>query len=233
MKALLRVDASRSVGMGHLVRTHALGRALSERGVSTLFVTASEDSEQWLRARAADVAWISAKPGGFDDANALSRFARKEGAEWVVTDGYVFREDYLEALAQTGVSIASIDDLAAWFFPSSLVVNGGLGARFLRYRTATDSRLLLGPEYLLLRQPFRRPPREIRPAVERVFVCFGGSDPGTTRSLVLRALSTCVRPLALEVLVGPTYPHMDRLFEHAARSHTRVHRDIDRTKWQT
>jgi UDP-2,4-diacetamido-2,4,6-trideoxy-beta-L-altropyranose hydrolase len=227
MKAVLRVDASRCVGMGHLVRTHALGRVLLERGVSTLFVTASEDSARWLHSRGEAMARIEVEPGGADDANAVARFAREQGAGWVVTDGNVFREDYLAALTQTGVPIASIDDLAAWYFPSGLVVNGGLGARRLRYRTATDTRVLLGPEYLLLREPFRRTAHEIRPAVERVFVSFGGSDPEDHTGLVLEAWSACPRPPALEVLVGPTYPHLDRLLKRAAAGHTRVHRDID------
>lgn len=227
MKAVLRVDGSRSVGMGHLVRTHALGRALAARGVLTLFVTASEDGERWLRSRGEDVTPIEVEPGAADDANAVARLAREQGASWLVTDGYVFREDYLRALTQTGVPIASIDDLAAWVFPSRLVVNGGLGARQCRYRTATDTTLLLGPEYLLLREQFRRPPREIRPTVERVFVCFGGSDPEDRTSLVLEAWSARASPPALEVLVGPTYPHVDRLLERDTTGRIRVHRDLD------
>lgn len=227
MKALMRVDASRCIGMGHLVRTHALGRKLAGRGVSVLFITAIEDSELWLRSRGAEVVRIDADPGGGEDARILTRLAQENGADWMVTDGYVFREEYLQVLVGTGVPVACIDDLAAWGFPSTLVINGGLGAGKLRYQTPPSTRLLLGPEYMLLRPGFSCAPKKVHAPVERVFVSFGGADPEDWTGQMLEAWVGLANPPTLEVLVGAAYPHLDRLLDKAKRVQARIHCDLD------
>jgi UDP-2,4-diacetamido-2,4,6-trideoxy-beta-L-altropyranose hydrolase len=227
VKAVLRVDGGRAIGMGHLVRTRALARALAERGVPPLFATASEEGERWLRARGEDVVRIDAEPGASQDAIAVTRLAQEHGACRIVTDGYAFREEYLQTLVETCLPVASIDDLAAWSFPSAFVINGGLGSRKLRYHTAPDTRLLVGPEYLLLRPEFARPPTDVRSAVQRMFVCFGGADPEDRTGQTVEAWSRLEAPPALEVLVGAAYPHLERLRRRAARGRTGIHSDLE------
>jgi spore coat polysaccharide biosynthesis predicted glycosyltransferase SpsG len=63
--------------------------------------------------------------------------------------------------------------------------------------------------------------------VERVFVAFGGSDPEDYTALVLSAWIRRGGLPALEILVGPAYPHMERLLDGAAKGHAHVHRDLD------
>jgi UDP-2,4-diacetamido-2,4,6-trideoxy-beta-L-altropyranose hydrolase len=227
VKALLRVDGGLSLGMGHLVRSRALAHALAERGVSAFFATATEQGERWLRAHGEEVELIDAEPGASPDAIATTRLAREHGAGWIVTDGYAFREEYLQTLVETRLPVASIDDLAAWRFPSAFVINGGLGSRSLSYRTAPSTTLLLGPEYLLLRPEFARQPGEVRPRVERVFVCFGGADPEDRTGQAVEAWGRIEDPPALEALVGEAYPHLDRLRWRATRGRTRVHCALD------
>jgi UDP-2,4-diacetamido-2,4,6-trideoxy-beta-L-altropyranose hydrolase len=213
--------------MGHLVRTYALARELARRGVSLLFATASENAERWLRARSAEVARVDAEPGSLDDAVTVTRLARERQAGTVVTDGHAFREAFLQALVDTGLPVASVDDLAAWSFPSSFVVNGGLGSKALRYRTAPATRLLVGPEYLLLRPEFVRPQARVRSSVERVLLCFGGADPEDLTGQTVEAWSRLEDPPELDVLVGAAYPHLDDLNAQIPRSRARIHSDLD------
>jgi spore coat polysaccharide biosynthesis predicted glycosyltransferase SpsG len=195
--------------------------------MSSMFVTGLGESARWLRSRGETVVEITADPGAPEDAEALARLALDPEVAWIVTDGYVFREDYLRRLAPTGVPVASIDDLAAWFFPSALVINGGFGARDLRYRTSPATRLLLGPKYLLLREGFCHPRQPLRPVVRCVFVCFGGADPEDRTGQLLDAWRELESPPTLEVLAGAAYAHLGLLLERASRVDARVHCDLD------
>lgn len=227
MRALLRVDGGRDVGMGHLVRATALASALRESGLATRFATASTEAAAWLEARGEKFERIDSPPGGDEDANQIARLADEWEPRWIVTDGYVFREEYLKRLVATRASVVSIDDLAAWFFPSSVVVNGGLGAKALQYSVGPSTKLLLGPEYLLLRAEFRRPAREAQTDVRRVFACFGGADPEDWTAVVLEAWAQLEGPPSLELVVGPAYAHAQDLLEKTRDTRVRVHRDLD------
>jgi UDP-2,4-diacetamido-2,4,6-trideoxy-beta-L-altropyranose hydrolase len=227
--AIFRVDGGREVGMGHLVRSHALAAELANRGITAAFATASDEAAAWLAERGREVVRLPATPGGPEDAAAVADLVERRRARLVVTDGYVFLEAYLARLVATSARLVSIDDLAAWPFPSAMVVNGGLGARSLRYQVGPATRLLLGPEYLLLRPEFRRGPVEVRPSVERALACFGGADPDDCSARVLEAWSGPDRPPALEIVVGPAYgaERRARLAAVGAQRRVRVHVDLD------
>jgi len=229
MRAVFRVDGGREVGLGHLVRSTALAAALAERGVEPAFATVSPEAARWLAERGREVVRLAAMPGGPEDAAAVADLVRRRDARLVVTDGYAFREEYLGRLAATPARLVSIDDLAAWPFPSALVVNGGLAALSLRYDVGPSTRLLLGPDYLLLRPEFRRSPVEIRAEAERVLACFGGADPDDHSGLLLDMWVRLGRPPALEIVVGHAYgaERTARLQVRAAERGARVSVDLD------
>lgn len=223
---MFRAEGGEPVGMGHLVRCRALASALKERGIETCFVTTSRGAEKWLASREERVECIEVVPGSPEDAEAIARLVHERPADWLVTDGQFFSENYLGAVAETGVLIASIDDLATGFFPTAIVVNGGLGARTLRYHALPTTRVLVGPEYALLRREFR----QARPSivsVQRVLVCFGGADPEDWTSLVKDAWSGVEKAPALALLVGPAYPHLHRLQTAITEPGVSIYHDLD------
>jgi spore coat polysaccharide biosynthesis predicted glycosyltransferase SpsG len=169
---------------------------------------------------------IRADPGSKDDVEAVRHLAGRSVA-WIVTDGYAFRTDYLQALVATGRPVVSFDDLAAWPIPSAVVVNGGLGARNLPYQAAAGSRLLLGPEYLSLRGEFRRRRGPPRAKVRRILTCFGGADPDDRTRLAVETWATLKAAPELDVVVGPSYRPLPALRETARRLGAVVHRDIE------
>jgi UDP-2,4-diacetamido-2,4,6-trideoxy-beta-L-altropyranose hydrolase len=226
MKALLRVDGGPSSGMGHLVRTFALAEQLRSRGVHSVFATATPDAETWLKSRGAEVRSIRAHPGSDDDVEGVRHIA-STGVSWIVTDGYAFRTEYLRVLVEAGWPVVSFDDLAAWPFPSAVVVNGGLGARNLHYETAAGTRLLLGPEYLSLRRAFRGRKGPFRTRVRRILTCFGGADPDDRTGLAVETWATLKDAGELDVVVGPSYRSLPALLEMARRSGAVVHHDIE------
>jgi len=227
---LFRADGGSSVGMGHLVRTHALTQCLQARGVTVRFLTRPGAGEAWLRAHRVAVDVLAADAGTREDAEIVKGTVSERRTDVIVTDGYAFRTDYLASLVSIGIPIASIDDLAGWPFPSALVVNGGIGATRLRYDVSPGTLVLQGPEFLLLRRPFRRRERgteRVFPPVARsLLACFGGADPLDWTALVLETWARLpVRP-ALHLVVGPAYERLEALRAVATSLGAVVHHDL-------
>ena len=93
-------------------------------------------------------------------------FPRCDLLNFAVVDSYAVAVDG-ECLAQVrGSVVAVIDDLADRLLPVDLVINGAIDAHRLAYQTRPGTRLLLGPDYVLLREEFATEPK--RPIRERI-----------------------------------------------------------------
>ena len=229
LTSVLRVDAGHEFGMGHLVRMYALSHALGERGIAAHFLTASSAAREWLRVRGLKNELLDVDAGSYRDTAAVLEYADKVKARWIVTDGCHLREEYLNSLVGGGVPVISIDDMGRIFFPSALVVNGGVAAGTLQYKVSAGTTLLLGPEYLILRPEFRRRRVGGPSEVKRIIVCFGGADPEDYTGRVLDIL-TCwpefPRDIEVNVVAGSAYGKLGELRQRAESCGARVLSDI-------
>ena len=229
LTSVLRVDAGSELGMGHLIRMHALSQALSRRSIRCHFLTVSRDATAWMRARKMSCRLLDVDAGSPGDTAAVLEYADRVHARWVVTDGRHFGETYLNSLTAGGIPVISIDDIGENFFPSALVVNGGMNAESMEYRVLPTTSLLLGPKYLLLRPEFGHRRAKPRSKVRRILVCFGGADPEDYTGRVLDILEGWTEfPEDIEVnaVVGPAYSRLNELGVRASHR-IRVLADID------
>jgi spore coat polysaccharide biosynthesis predicted glycosyltransferase SpsG len=124
----------------------------------------------------------------------------------------------------------AIDDLADRFLDVDLVVNGSPNAPALAYRVAGGCRLLLGPEYALLRPTYQGcPARRAPDEVSRVLVTLGGSDPLGLTEPTVQAVRRALPRAAVDVLLGPLFrpiPGLDALAA-ASAGQIRLHRGVD------
>src|SRR5206468_9094390 len=133
-------------------------------------------------------------PGSISDAEQTIAQARRASAPSVVVDGYRFVPDYVRTLKRSGLHVLFVDDDGRFeFYPADAVLNQNVLATSAMYANREPfTRLLLGPEYVLLRPEFlAESRRREHPNVGRkVLVTMGGSDPENVTEASLRALST-------------------------------------------
>lgn len=203
---LVRTEAGPSVGLGHLQRCLALAHALRALSVNCVFaVSGGADARARAEAAGARALAIDRAIGTAVDVAATLRAARKLQARALIVDSYRADGDYLALLRRGGALIAAIDDLAACAFAAHLVVNGGVTAPSLAYRSRFgDTRFLLGPRFSLLRPGFARArPRSVRSTVRHVLVTLGGSGSPGLLARVLRWLEPFDRQVSVSVVRGP------------------------------
>jgi spore coat polysaccharide biosynthesis predicted glycosyltransferase SpsG/RimJ/RimL family protein N-acetyltransferase len=213
MRILLRVDATRETGVGHLVRSMAVAEHARNRGHEVL-VCGSLDVE-WADQQATE-AGLSVVPVPTPaTAAALAELAEHEDCQVVHVDCYDIGADdadLREALHTKAIHLINVEDGQFGRRPADLVIDPTVGAE-RRERPADGSGVLaLGSAYVPLRPSVlvardRRKDRAgglgDRP---RVLVVMGGTDPGgalvgTVEALVKADVSADV--LAVSPTPGP------------------------------
>jgi len=212
---LIRVDGSKRLGMGHIMRTLAVADGFQDAGFSLVFVTRDTDDGALHRLNSTGHPVEKLPPDWpfSEDLKFTERCIQSYGAGVMVTDlcnndtlvlldEY---EDYLRKLKQLGVRLVTIDDQNCFPFASDFVVNPNYGAETLPYQPSDGTVYLLGPDYFLFRRELldaAGQPREVRQAANRVLVTLGGGEPGGLLKTVLTALLQIKNDPPLEVRLG-------------------------------
>lgn len=214
-RVLFRVDASESIGTGHVVRCLALSTELARRGLEPWLASrrvAGEPADQiessgHLFARlegpaSTELATISGR---------VPRDGRRRPFAALVMDHYGLGAGWLIEARQLATRRLVIDDLADRSLPCELLVNPNLGVVPGDYAglVAPATRLLLGIRFVLLRPEFRvmraagrRPAGEVR----NVLVTMGGSDPSEATATAVTAVRSALPTARIEVVLGALYP---------------------------
>ncbi len=232
---LIRADAGVAMGTGHVMRCLALAQAWQDAGGRALFAMANPPGPlaERLRQESISVLEISASAGGSEDANATAALAREHGATWAVVDGYQFGADYQRSVRSGGLKLLFLDDYGhAGEYAADLVLNQNLSADESAYQNrAAHTRLLLGPQYCLLRRefsPWQKWKREISLLGTRVLITMGGSDPDNFTEPAIAALNLLTdQNLEAAVVAGSNNAKFESLERLATtRKKITLHRNV-------
>ncbi len=210
-----------SVGGGHVMRCLALAMALQAAGERCVFVVGEEGGAILHRFGAV-----------FDTLPAENDAARLAalndlGADAVVVDNYTLDAAFERAL--TAPVIMAIDDLANRHHAVSLLVDPGYGQTSADYEAlAPGAKLLLGPDYALLRPGFERRETLVSTTLSRLFVSFGLSDVEGITAKVVKRLLELAPEATLDVALTDTAQSLAEL-KDLAEHHPRLvlHTDAD------
>jgi len=212
--AVLRADASDLIGVGHVMRSLALGEALLDAGFDVLL--ASVDLPAGMREEAhkcgITVVDLQCVPFRSDDALATLLL---NGAILVI-DGYKFEREFFEILENRAIHFAVIDDnVETKALAPSVVINQNPHATPEMYAHLSGTpQLLLGLQYALLRREVREATKQsINPVARKVFVAMGGSDFLQLTSPIVDGLKDL--DIEICVAIGPTNSQRQQIEETA------------------
>jgi UDP-2,4-diacetamido-2,4,6-trideoxy-beta-L-altropyranose hydrolase len=214
--ALFRVDASPATGIGHVMRCLTLADALGAAGWRCRFASTVETIALLPALASPPVTPLG--PAETADTAALAR-AVPEGADVLVVDHYGLDARYERAARPLAKRIVVIDDLADRPHDCDLLVDQSLGRAEDDYRFLVPGscRLLVGPQFALLRRQFalqrtsataRR--SEPRPPA-RLLISLGGTDSLDVTDWALDALAASGVRMTTDVVLGSGAPHLERL----------------------
>lgn len=254
MLVVIRADASREIGSGHVTRCLTLAEGLRSVGATVEFVTRSYDGNlialierrgfvvhglpvngAWQpegHAALQHAGWLGATPE--DDAReTLEAVGTRTVQIWIV-DHYGIDERWESAVRSAGDRLLAIDDLADRLHACDILLDQNLikpmEARYDGLVSASTVRLV-GPTYALLQPAYgdwrrRLPPRN--GAVRRILVSFGGADLQKVTERTVEAFLRLARTDVILDVVAPAGEERQTNIEALAAGHRniRVHRPL-------
>ena len=229
MNVAIRCDASHVIGTGHVMRCLTLADQLRDKGADVKFICRdhSGNMNSYIEEHGYEVHRLplnQAPDDSYDDEYARWLVVstekdvqetvawlreQKSTVDWVIVDHYGLDERWGRAVRPSVGHIMVIDDLANRAHDCDLLLDQGLyphqPQRYPELVPLT-CRVLLGPEYALLRREFirvREGLRERDGVVRRILLFFGGVDPTNETAKAIEALKRLGRnDLLVDVVVG-------------------------------
>ena len=201
--AVLRADASDLIGVGHVMRSLALGEALLDAGFDVVLATVDLPAGMREEARKCGITVVDLQCVPFGAADAIATLALNSAV--LVIDGYKFERKFFSELENRATNFVVIDDnVETKALDPSVVINQNPHATPEMYaHLSGNPKLLLGLQYALLRREVREATKQsIIPVAGKVFVAMGGSDFLKLTGPIVLALKDL--DIELCVAVGPT-----------------------------
>lgn len=231
-RILIRADARRDLGGGHIMRCLALARSLTQRGAEIAFACAPGSADlvpalarSGYPVLAADHVTSVPMPSGWH--------AR---ADAIFVDLYDSRQDDETALRSSCSTLAVIEDLPDRTHDCDLLVDQGVGRQARDYagRVPPGTRLLLGPDMVPLRPDFAASRasslarRDDGPKLARVLIAMGLTDLGGISARVTRLVHASLPDVQIDVVLGPSAASLSELQSFAEQDpRVRLHVDVD------
>jgi UDP-2,4-diacetamido-2,4,6-trideoxy-beta-L-altropyranose hydrolase len=230
MKIAFRVDASRGIGTGHVMRSLTLAEGLRKGGASVAFICRAHHGglARLIEERGFALASLLAPDRDFqppllpthaswvgasweEDAcqsqQALHALAMEP--DWLVVDHYGLDARWERVMRSVATRIMVIDDLADRDHDCDLLLDQNIAADpYARYerKLPRHCAMMLGPRYAMLQPAYAQlrdttTPRE--GPIKRILIFFGGAEPGTLSCMALRAfINMQRRDIAADVVVS-------------------------------
>ena len=216
MRVAIRADASVTIGSGHVMRCLTLAEALRAKGGEVVFLCRETEGHLGVEIsqRGFTLEWLNEATSGSETDAADCLAVLGSGVDLLVVDHYGLDLCWEKLLRDKTRYIMVIDDLANRAHDCDLLLDQNLLPDMdQRYDGLVPQhcRLLLGPQFALLRNEFHylaKKPRE-RSRVGLLLIFFGGSDSQNLTALALREIAEI--PLAADVVIGGSNPHRSEI----------------------
>ena len=235
---VIRADASKSIGSGHIMRCLTLAKRLRVQGADVSFVCRNfpcnlseyigdqgfnvhllpKDEVGEPEMKSPEQAWneIIWKLDAEQTKGVLKKYERM--IDWLIVDHYALDHHWQSLLRGEVSNIMVIDDLANRYHDCDVLLdqNYYLNASN-RYNglVSKDCSLFLGPQYLLLRDEFYRIRKDLRirtGEVANIFVFYGGADITNETEKCIKALKNCIKTnVEINVITGQSNLNKERI----------------------
>ncbi len=189
-RIFFRADGDSTIGLGHLMRCAALSQILKNEFACFFIISCpSEEIKVILKQYGEVISLVESNK--LAELIELSKFLSK--SDIVVFDGYSFDEEYIATIQNKVKAIVQIDDFADGFFSSDLVINHANRNLINRYNVSSNTKVLCGSDYLILREEFLKKAaieNKEKSKVDTAFICMGGADP---TNITLKVLESCIQ----------------------------------------
>lgn len=175
----IRTDGNKIIASGHIMRCLSIAKAIEQYGEEVTFITADTNAVELIESRGFSYISLETQWDDLDkELDIFIPFIKEKNINTLLVDSYQVTESYLKTLSQY-TDIIYIDDRNAFLYPVHTIINYGINYKDFCYKEQyknTNTKYLLGTDYVPLRQEFLHKKIDIKEKVERILVTTGGAD---------------------------------------------------------
>ena len=220
-EVIIYANGSASIGLGHIMRTSALGEELKDLGFNISYLTDKSDE--------AAISVIEDK--GFKVTkidNIISFLNSYKGDKYfsIIIDSYCIEERHIENFYNMGNKIVYIDDLNNFKdYNMDLVVNYAVGAEDLIYNGATQK--LLGSKFTLLRSQFKDILyKDTHEKVKDILITIGGGDLNNITGDILKLFPREYKDINFHVVLGNANLYKEEIKKDYSLENVHIHENV-------
>lgn len=210
-----RVDAGATCGIGHFRRCLVLAEALQRAGclVSFFMSFVPENLKDYAESKGIKVFVFEEEVvrGSEKDSDLFVGYLKSEIYDWVIYDGYEFKEDYRKRVNSSVRHTLIIQDIPGDYSDANLVLNQNVNIDTRDYRLGANGKLLNGTTYALItgRYDLREKRRLTNKQKPNILITLGGADVGNLTLSVVESLRGL--DVDMNAVLGPacSWDHSD------------------------
>ncbi|MFC5735405.1 UDP-2,4-diacetamido-2,4,6-trideoxy-beta-L-altropyranose hydrolase [Cytobacillus gottheilii] len=234
MNIFFRVDASTTIGTGHIMRCLTLANFLKENGAKVTFICADLKGNMIEHLKSKGFKVFTVADDLEVDAQCTISILKNIKVDLIIIDHYQIDIIWERTVRKAfpSIKIMVIDDLANREHDCDILLDQNYQDNFqFRYDQLVPKacKKLLGPGYLLLRPEFYKEEAARQSnLISSILIFYGGSDPtGETLKLVNALNQLEPSEIIIHVVVGLSNPQKDIIKETCIEKGYKYHEQID------
>lgn len=182
MDICIRADGGSTIGMGHVMRTLVLAKELKKKKNNVFYACRiSKYLEDKYKAGIDLIKYNGFNVITIDENKLKEQIIEKVKADCIITDSYDVDEEYFNSLRKRFFISGCIFDTDCVYinkFNVDFFINPDLYAIKDMYKTINCSNILLGADYIILREEFLSKNKQyiVQPNIKNVFLTLGGGN---------------------------------------------------------
>ena len=233
---IIRTDASPNIGGGHVMRCMTLADYLHKLGWTCVFKIGHQTLETVPALEQSDHHTEILDANNVFNPEALAMSDDRE-IDLIIIDHYDIGINYEQKCRALAKRIFVFDDLANRVHDCDILLDQTFGRLSEEYKTLVPNtcQVLTGSKYILLRPQFFEKRKESlaarreRNTINRVFISIGMTDFDNVTSRALQGIEQYPMDLSVDVVLGPTAPHLEKVQRQASKmsQSVQVHIGVD------
>jgi len=192
--------AGPTIGLGHLRRCLTLAQVLMEMSAKVHFLLRGEQNAIGFLEKYGFTGKLLEESADWGLQQSLE-YCVENDANVLVIDSYPIEPKVIKGFQG---KVVVIDDLCDRSLPVDLIINGSVNGGACIYRKLPSTKLLLGPQYILLREAFsQKVNRRIRKHVDRILITVGGMDSMSLISDLVTWTREAIENVHIDLILGP------------------------------
>lgn len=211
---LIRVDASQTIGLGHLMRCITIANYFQLKNICVLFITKSAKIKKRILEEGFELVLIPFNALIEEELKIIENIVMEKQVRAMLLDINNFTsfdnldsyDFYLQQLKKLSLFLISFEDPHNCVHSADIIIIPYIDSEKLEIRKKEDVKYLLGIKYFVLRSEFLAvPPTIIKRKVKNILITMGGCDSNNITMKVLRSLSNSGLKLHLTIVISELF----------------------------